>query len=785
MQTPFERQSGAYSRSGPAWLLAIATALLAMLTPFAVLAQDDEDEPGTERSGQIEEVIVTAARREQNLMDVPISITALSGEELERLGAQDITYLTQQSPNTTLEVSRSTNTTLSAFMRGVGQQDPVAGFESGVGIYLDDVYLNRPQAAVLDIYDVERIEVLRGPQGTLYGRNTIGGAIKYVTRRLSDSAEFKTRLSYGTDNQMDLVLTGSTPLSDNFRIGGSVASFSRDGFGDNLNLPGIENYAKDVLGLRFSAEWDASEDVFFRLSADYIEDDSDPKQGHRLLVGNVSGAPVLDNVFDTRAGLASPVQEVEAWGVALLAEWRINDRFTLRNILSARDDESWSPIDFDSLPPDDMDVPALYANEQTSNELQLLFSGERWNGVTGLYYLDANAVTEFDVILGPTGTLLGLPGLNAYTFGDVDTKTWSIFADFSYELNDAVTLSFGGRYTEDERSSGVLRQTKLGGTSPVFGGTAFPIVTTSDFNGSETFDKFTPRVAVTWRPSDDQTLYASYSEGFKGGSFDPRGLTTAAPDFNGDGVVSDEEVFEFMKFDPEEVKAFEVGLKSTLLGGRMTSTIAVFFNDYSDVQIPGSVGLDEDGDGINESFIGITSNAASADIQGVEWEGAAIIGQNLGRSGSELRLMWAIGYIDAEFNEFIDAFGQDVADQRTFQNTPEWTASTTLSYDLPVNMFNRSGNLGFITSLAYRDDHSQFEVPTPELDQDAYTLWDLSVVWTDDAGRWQAGLHGKNLGDKEYKTAGYYFPTTGLEGNITAFYGNPRQIWGTVEYRWY
>jgi iron complex outermembrane recepter protein len=144
------------------------------------------------------EVVVTARRRNEALLDVPIAVTAYSGAELERQGAVDITDIADTTPNVTLEVSRGSNSTLTAFIRGIGQQDPVGGFEQGVGIYLDDVYLNRPQGAVLDIYDVERIEVLRGPQGTLYGRNTIGGAIKYVTRRLSDRPEIKARATVDT-----------------------------------------------------------------------------------------------------------------------------------------------------------------------------------------------------------------------------------------------------------------------------------------------------------------------------------------------------------------------------------------------------------------------------------------------------------------------------------------------------------------------------------------------------------------------------------------------------------
>jgi iron complex outermembrane receptor protein len=191
---------------GMAFLLAASLPLL----PASAMAQSAGEDG--EENFAIEEVIVTAQRREQGLMDVPVAVTAFTGEQLERMGALDIIALTQTTPNTTLEVSRGTNSTLTAFIRGVGQQDPVAGFESGVGIYVDDVYFNRPQAAVLEIFDVERIEILRGPQGTLYGRNTIGGAIKYVTRRLSDGPELKARGRYGNYNMLAVPSRVSTVM---------------------------------------------------------------------------------------------------------------------------------------------------------------------------------------------------------------------------------------------------------------------------------------------------------------------------------------------------------------------------------------------------------------------------------------------------------------------------------------------------------------------------------------------------------------------------------------------
>lgn len=679
------------------------------------------------------------------------------------------------SPNVTLEVSRGTNTTLTAFIRGVGQQDPVAGFESGVGLYVDDVYFNRPHAAVLDLYDVDRIEVLRGPQGTLYGRNTIGGAIKYVTRPLSDQTEAKVRFSVGSDNQFDGLFTASAPLSDTFRIGGTVARFTRDGFGDNLNLAGIENYTKDVLGARLTLEWDATPDLFFRLAGDYTEDESDPKAGHRLLVGGTEGAPILPNVFDTRAGLNTPIQNVEAKGASLLAEYTISDAWAFKSIFALREDETRSPIDFDSLPQDDLDVPVVYENEQFSGELQLLYSGDRLNGIAGFYYLDANAFNEFDVILGPTGDLIGVPGLNANTLGDVDTETWSVFADFTYEISDMVSVSLGGRYTSDERRSQVLRRTFAGGLSPVFGGNAVAIATTSDFMGNKEFTDFSPRASISWFPNDQHHVYFSYSEGFKGGSFDPRGQTSATPDFDGDGIITEDEIFAFMSFSPETVTSYEVGLKSKWLDSRMTTSLAVFFGDYEDVQIPGSIGVDTTGDGINDTFTGITTNAGKAELPGVELEG-------LFRATDNWYFNWALGYLDAEYKEFIDASGMNVADQAVFQNTPEWTASGSATFETPISLFSQDGSFAVIASFAYRDDASQFEFPNELLDQEAFTLWDLSVVWEDDDGNWRVGVHGKNLSDEEYRVAGYNFPTLGLEGNVTAFYGNPRTVTATVEY---
>ena len=771
------------TKTSPLALLALAT--VSFWPAQAVTAQETEAPPAAEDERRFGPIVVSAQRRDQNLQDVPLSVSAFNGGELEELGVVTLDEVAKITPNVTLEASRATNNTLSAFIRGVGQQDPLVGFEAGVGIYIDDVYLNRPQGAILDVFDVERVEVLRGPQGTLYGRNTIGGAVKYVTRDLRDEPELNIHAALGSYSQKDLIINGSIPVTDTFRIGGALAILTRDGFGENLVLDGVENYNKDVTAGRVSAEWDVIPDFDLRFVADWTVDRSDPKQGHRLIPSRFSGAPVLGDEYDTRAGLNAVDQYYEGGGASLVATWSINDAVTLKNIIAYREDESTSPIDFDSLATPDVDAPVLYENDQFSEELQLLYDGDRLSGLVGFYYLDANALNAFDVVLASTGDLVGLPGLNAQTFGDVNTETWSLFADFTYDLTPEWSIALGGRYTEDDRTGQVLRTTFIGGVTDFFGGTAVPISVTSDFNGSASFDDFSPRVSVIYKPNDDNNLYATYSQGFKGGGFDPRGQTTATPDFNQDGTISDAEIFDFMQFDPEEVDSFEIGWKTSAFDNRFQSNLAIFYTEYTDVQVPGSAGVDTDGDGVNDDFTGIVTNAGSATIAGIEWDGNAALAEDAINAGDAFSASWSIGYLDGEYDEFIDATGNDVADQRVIQNTPDWTASGILAYDTPFAIAGENGQLTISTLVSYRGDSSQFEVPGA-IDQEAYTLVDAGVRWETEGGKLAFSLNGKNLTDERYIVAGYNFladpadptsaATLGLEGILTGFYGAPRTV---------
>jgi iron complex outermembrane receptor protein len=776
--------------------LTAAAPLSAQEEPVAAEASDeaqaaaanDADAGTADDDGDI---VVTARRRAESLQDVPIAVTAYQGEALERAGAIDITDLSDTTPNVTLETSRGTNTTLTAFIRGVGQQDPVAGFEAGVGLYLDDVFLNRPQAAVLDIYDVERIEVLRGPQGTLYGRNTIGGAIKYVTRRLSDQPTLSVRANLGTYDQIDAIVSASYPIVEGFKIGASAARLSRGGFGDNLNIAGLENYNRDIWAYRGTIEMEPTDSFSIRFSGDYTKDDSAPRNGHRLIPGQLSGAPVLADVYDTRAGLNVPQQEIEAFGGAMHAEFKLGDAITIRDIAAYREDRTATPIDFDALPAQDVDVPAIYSNHQFSNELQLLYEGKKLQGVAGFYYLNAEARNIFDVVLATTGAVIGVPGFTASTFGEVHTKTWAAFADFTYKFTDQFSLSLGGRYTSDNRHATVIRKNLIGGASPELGGTGVQLGgLTSNFTGEKTFKEFTPRASISFQPNDDNTFYASYAKGFKGGGFDPRGLSTAAPDLNANGTREAAEIFDYFLFDPEKVTSYEIGYKASLLDRRLRLAIAGFYADYKDVQVPGSVGAVIGG---VPTFVGVTTNAGKATFKGIEAEALATLFR--GGDGSRFTFSGTLGYLDAQYDEFITnvpGVGPvDVAQFRRIQNTPKWTLSGTLDYSTPL----AGGTFDINSTLSWRSKTFQFETPSPFLDQPGYALWDGNLTWTSGDDRYTIGLHAKNILDKQYITSGYQFlaldpstgvprrngagnviPSLGREGVVTTFYGNPRQM---------
>jgi iron complex outermembrane receptor protein len=767
--------------------IAVLMAMYGSTIGAAHAQEDAGNAPAVSSSTEdISKVVVTARRRAELIQDVPGAVTALSGAELEKQAIPDLTALTDKVPNTTLKTSRGTNTTLTAFIRGIGQQDPVAGYEQGVGIYLDDVYLARPQGALTDIYDLERIEVLRGPQGTLYGRNTIGGAVKYVTRKLAPKPMLDAKATLGNYGEADLVVKGSTPVTDILRVGGTLATFNRNGFGHNV-LTGQQNYNKDLWAGRISAELLPNSDLFVRLAYDRTVDDSQPRQGYRLTPGPApANIQPLPDLYDTRADLYSVVghkQQVINQGTSLLLEYTIDPTLSFKSITANRKSESYAPIDFDSLDTPLFEAPAIYSDHQTSQEFQLTYTGSRLQGVAGVFYMKANAFNKFDVLYNAAG------GLSLLTYDDIDTRTWAAFADASYSLTDTFNVTLGGRYTDDQRRARIFKQTYLGlkGSALLGNPSAVAFGKPNTDLGKDDLDrtdkKFTPKVGIGWKIAPQHNIYSTFSKGFKGGMFDPRmdltasgGPNTAASLAKRRGVA------------PEEVSTIELGLKSSMNGGRLQTNAAVFYTDYKNVQIPGSIPTFDAKGNVN-GFAGTLTNAGKAKIDGLELEMIAYLTNALSVSAM-------YSHIDAKYKEWYVANGANlvnIADSTEFQNTPKNAANLSVNYDWPLAIAGRAGTLGLTNSVAYKSKVYQTEIARPTgvasldatipgnlaLAQGGFGLWDAGLVWTSADRKYQFGLHGRNLTDKRYKVAGYNF--SGFFNSVTAFYGDPRTYRATLD----
>lgn len=725
-----------------------ASAALSALASVPAMAQEApaDEAAETQDSG---EIVVTARRREESLIDVPISMSVVSGDSLVKSGAADITALQDKTPNLTLQIARGSNSTLIAFSRGVGQQDPLWGFEPGVALYIDDVYVARPQGAVLDIFDVERVEVLRGPQGTLYGRNTIGGAVKYVTRRLGDDFKASFRGSYGSYNQIDLVGQVVIPVGDTLSLGAAVAQYWRDGYGTNLTT-GAEHYNKDVFATRLSAEFTPTDNIFVRVAGDRVLDQSNPRHGTRLLPNGVDPiyAPTA-SVYDTRAGIGDN-NRVETRGLSVTGEIGLSDELTFKTITAWRDGNTDTVIDFDNTILPTLDIPAEYSDRQFTQELQFLYEGERLQGVFGLYYLNGRASGAFD-------TVVGLANLTTLTAGEVFTKSYAAFGDFSFDVSDQFKISAGLRYTRDEKTGTVFRRNYTGIRSPRFGNAAaVPGLIRSDYTNSRDFEKLTPRISLSYQPNADLNIYASYGKGYKSGGFDMRGDAILTPTtVNG--------------YEPETIDSYELGMKGAFLDRTLFVNLAGFFSNYKDQQVTIQVPA------LPSGIASFVDNAGKGEIYGFELETRMVPSRHFQASV-------VVGYTNADYKEFFTFIGGgttpvDVSNARAFQNTPEWTANASFTWSNDV----AGGVLAFTPSVSLRSDIQMFELATPALDQDGYALVEASLNWTSGDGRYRLGIAGRNLTDARYRVGGYNFPGALTGNSVIGYYGPPRTVTGTFE----
>ncbi|MDQ3228602.1 MAG: TonB-dependent receptor [Pseudomonadota bacterium] len=737
--------------------LAIGCVLMSpiAMSPLA-WAQDTGSDTSTART--LDTVTVTARKREETLQEVPVAVTAFTAETLDKLNVEDLSDLDAQVPNLTIYAARGSSSTITAYIRGVGQSDPLWGVDPGVGLYLDDVYIARPQGALLDVFDVERVEVLRGPQGTLYGKNTIGGAIKYISRGLSPNFGGYGQVTIGNYGQRDVkaAVGGGLGGNDALRARIAVADLHRDGFGENL-ITGDDVSDKDITAFRLNVGAYVTDAFDLQFAFDHMDDTSGVR-GAKMLEANrfdtifsPTTGPFLplDDRYDVRNGMPN-INNTDMLGVSMTANYRMDDDWTFKYVWAKRESDTETNIDFDLTPDKIADVKAFYSDEQVSNELQVNYdAGGRMRGVFGVYGFDAEAGGQvlnnfFNLVFGDTQ-------------GVVYTESVAVYADWTFDITEKLKLDVGARYTDEDKHAVVLNR---GYTDDTF--TRLNGVVAANFDKAINFKNFSPKVSLDYQITPDIMVYGLASRGFKSGGYNIRAQATAAPR-------------SAEPFDDEQVDSFEVGTKMGLLDQTLFLNLAAFHNRYKDIQLSVFTAL-PDG-----TFFGDFTNAGSGTVNGFELEYQWLPSEHWLISGN-------LAWLDAKYDEFLyfdtnPAVRRtvDIADEQEFTNAPKFSGALNVEWRTDLG---NGGNLSARVGYAYQSEvvatteilrASRPPVAPfgrPPITEDGYGLVNAGVIWqVNDA--WRLSLQGTNLADKEYRTTGYNLNQA--IGTYTGFYGPPRQ----------
>ena len=650
-----------------------------------------------EQTSIIEELIVTAEKRSSTVQETAIAITAYSDEMLAVRGIESLEDLQFSAPN--LVISENSQSPVSyAYIRGIGSDQLVAGFDPGVAYHVDGVYVGQPSSMPGDMWDLERVEVLRGPQGTLYGRNTTGGSINVITKEPVAGFEAYgdiTAGNFGRQRFRGAINNGSEKVA--FRL--AFIQDEDDGYQDNA--VGSNGDKTDYSSVRAKVKFQINDRTELVLSAQRFENDGQMSQRKREAFGPVELAPgfvinvyegALANPTDPRKVAKDHREKLSLENDLLSARLTIDfAAFTLVSI-TGRITNEWfqtSDIDMSSNPVQFQDW--TMDTEQFSQEIQLISNGEGpFEWIVGAYYFDEELDTDY---LFQDSSIAGFTFLNG---GDLETTSKAVFAQFSYDLQDngsPFRVTGGIRWTEDEKELSEYQQI------PQFG---VDIAATMEEDWSEVSGK----LGLDWFVNDRSMAYATYSRGYKGGGYS---------------------IGQFDVFDPETVDAFEVGYKSQWLNQRAQLNVAVFYNDYQDLQV---------------NFLEFTSfttdNAAEATIQGIELEGTLLATENLTLSAM---LTW----LDAEFDDYQFTPTEDLSGT-TLNRAPENTVGLSAQYEWPL----ANGSHLLARADYYWQDEVYYRVQNIDRHRESsFSTADIRFIWTSADDRWEVDVFGKNLGDED------------------------------------
>lgn len=767
----------------------------AVLVAGSASAQEAYQE---QNSSQLDEIIVTAERRAENLQDTPISVIAFSAETLENLNASNVQELQHFLPNVSVGGSNPVGGSAPDFsIRGVGQTSARASNERGVGLYIDDIYYPRATGSLMNLGDTARVEVLRGPQGTLFGRNNTGGAIRYFRNTPGNDFEAEGRVTVGSFGRLDGSVLVNAPLGEKAAFRGQIASFNRDGYidviGTDRKLGGEEEWAARA-ALRFEPTDNLTIDLSYAYSKGQNDGDATVVMGtgtagpsiapYNLYLASIGQGPVVANdprwvspdgrsvysrcILDTvptiPANFGSAVTQIPTSTLALgtfcgeyrktentflsaSVEWRINDNLTFKSLTGYQEGSDNDEGDYGLFGASTNRVRNTM--ESLSQEFQLTGSYDRLDWVLGLYYFNETPTElivnrQLAVAAGQARCCTGFDRLV-----DLDTTSTAVFGQLTYDLTDRLSVTAGLRQTFDDKDATV---TKIGVYMP-----SLPAVDRTK-SGSDKWDALDWRLTFDYKWTDDILTYATYSRGFKSGGF------------NGEiALVNNVAVVE--PYDPEYVTNYEVGLRSQWFDNRVRANLTGFFMNFEDTVIQYAEFV---GGSVQTRFL----NAGELEIKG--FEGEFLFGLT-----PDLTLAANVGHTDVKYVSLgVDSplfFAASCTAPRTLANcqaqplarTPKWT------YTLGLNYNRRIGDGEFSASLnhAFKDEQYSGNSTSNSVLLPDYGVTNLRLRYRADEV-WEVAVYGTNITDETYYTSGLDGRASNSPvGTLSYGLGTPRE-WG-------
>lgn len=701
----------------PASLLTVATGL-SLSTAHSVLAQELS-------SFALEEVVVTAQKRSESIQDVPAAVTAVSSEALNDFQVVNVLDIGSFAPNVTVSTAFGTG---QIFIRGIGLVSSFGGIDPSVAMHVDGAVISPGQAQLGVFYDVERVEVLRGPQGSLYGRNSTGGSINIITGGPTDELSGYVHQTFGNYNLMTTeAALGGTLIDDTLLARVAIKSNRRDGYGENVLFNhDIDN--ADQLSGRVKIEYRPTDNLNILVAASHQEEDDDAYQLKFIELDGTNhpdslppvGVPGLtsDDARDILSNYPVTYNERESTAYSATINWDINESIAFNSLSNYRTFESANVQDTDySL------VPALVVIngrdiDSFSQEFQLHYQSDRLSGLVGLYYYEEDQISDSPLGIDPLG-VNGPADQVLHVYGEMDVEAWAAFANFTYSFNDQWSLIVGGRYSDEERSK-VDAFTLPTGTIP--------------FNDKGEWSDFTPEIGLQYYPTPDVNIYAKFSQGFKSGAANL-------------GQIS-----AFV--DPEQVDSYEIGVKGLFLDNVLSLSASAFYYDFTDMQLAQTTPAP------GGAFGSKLENAGESEIKGLELELTWLATQNL-------RFDAQLGYLDTEIKDFVSVNeidpcaggtpGCDPLDSSTYiaqqfagnelVQAPEFTGNIRGEYEFDLG----NGGVLRVGARAYHRSKIYFSAfNTENMTEDGVTLYDANIKYIHSNDKISVNVWGKNLSDEDY-----------------------------------